>query len=200
MQIAGILLAGGASTRMGTNKLLVELGGEPLVRRAARVALASGLDPVLLVVGHDLDRVSAAVAGLPLRIVANPAHERGLNTSLSAGVAAVPPAAAAAVVLLADMPLVDPALVGDLVDWHARTGAPVVSARYAGTVAPPVLYARALLPELCGAEGEGRGREVVRRHADRAAFVDRPASALADVDAPGDLEAVRAALAGEVRP
>lgn len=197
MQVAGIVLAAGRSTRMGRNKLLVELGGESLVRRAARAALEAGLDPVLVVVGHEAERVAAGLAGLRCAAVPSPRHARGLNASLDAGVAAVPDACAAAVVVLGDMPLVGAATVSALLARHAATGAPVVASRYGGVPAPPVLYARAVLPELRGGEGDGRGREVLSRHAGEVAWVDWPAEALADVDDPSDLAAARGAASGE---
>lgn len=195
MRVAGILLAAGAGTRMGRNKMLLELEGETLLRRAARRALAAGLDPVIAVLGHEAERARAELAGLACRIALNPGYARGMNTSLSAGVEALPPEAEAAVVLLADMPFVDAALVEEVVARHRQTGARLVTARYGGVPAPPTLYRRELFPELCGGEGEGRGREVVRRHGAEVVFVERPASALADVDREDDLERARSRLA-----
>jgi molybdenum cofactor cytidylyltransferase len=195
MHVAGILLAAGAATRMGRNKMLLELQGETLLRRAARRALAAGLDPVIAVLGHEAERAGAELAGLACRAVVNPRYARGMNTSLSAGVEALPPGTEAAVVVLADMPFVDAGLVQEVVARHRETGARVVTARYGQVPAPPTLYHRSLFPELCGGEGEGRGREVVRRHSGEAAFVDRPASALADVDQEDDFERARSRLA-----
>jgi molybdenum cofactor cytidylyltransferase len=196
MKVAGILLAAGAGTRMGRNKLLDPLDGETLLRRAARRALAAGLDPVLVVVGHEAERARAEIEGLGCRAVPNPDHARGIDTSLSAGIDAVPPEADAAVVLLADMPWVSADMIRAVALRHAETGAPVVASRYGDATAPPVLYARSLFAELRGGEGEGRGREVVGRHARAAAFVSWPASALADLDVPGDVERARARLSG----
>ncbi len=104
--VAGVVLAAGSSTRMGRNKLLLRLDGESLVRRAARRALAAGLDPVVVVLGHEADLAAAELAGLAVRTVVNPDHAGGIHTSRVAGLAAVPPEAGAAVVLLADMPFV----------------------------------------------------------------------------------------------
>jgi len=193
MTIAGILLAAGSATRMGRNKLLLPLDGEPLVRRAARRAVEAGLEPLIVVVGHEADRVREALVGIPCRVVVNPEWSRGQSASLSAGVAAVPPEAEAAVVLLADMPFVDADSIRAVVARWRETGAPLVSSRYGEVPAPPTLYAPALLAELRGGEGEGRGREVVRRNRTHAAWVDRPAGALADVDVPEDLERARSA-------
>lgn len=193
MAIVGILLAAGSATRMGRNKLLLELDGEPLVRRAARRALEAGLDPLLVVVGNEAAAVRAALSGLPCRFVENPGWRRGQSSSLSVGADAVPPDAEAAVVLLADMPFVEAATIRAVASRWRETGAPIVSSRYGDVPAPPTLYERSLLAELKGGEGEGRGREVVRRHRERAAWVESPAAALADVDFPEDLERARAA-------
>jgi molybdenum cofactor cytidylyltransferase len=194
MAIAGILLAAGAASRMGRNKLLLELEGEPLLRRAARRALEAGLAPVLVVLGHQAERAGEALAGLTCTAVPNPAWAGGMNTSLSAGVLAVPAEAEAAVVLLADMPFVDAAMIRAVVERWRETGAPVVASRYGAATAPPTLYARELFPQLTGGTGEGRGREVVRGQGERACLVEWPPAALADLDVPGDLEKARARL------
>jgi len=187
VKVAGIILAAGHSTRMGRNKLLFRTGGESLVRRAARVAAEGGLEPVLVVLGYEAALVEAELAGLGYVAVPNGRHALGLNTSLDAGLAAVPADAAAAVVLLADMPLVTAAMLRTLVDRHRETGAPLVASRYDGVVAPPALYARRVFQELRGAQGDGRGRELLRRRGAEVRYVDWPAAALADVDEPGDL-------------
>jgi len=196
MNVAGVVLAAGSSTRMGRNKVLLPLHGEPLVRRVVRAAVEAGLSPVLVVLGPDADLVRAALAGLPYDPVPNPRHALGMSTSLDAGIAAVPEGALAAVVLLADMPFVDTAMIRAVVARHGE-GSRLASARYGGVPAPPTLYGRSLFPELRGGEGEGRGREVVRRHAEEVAFVDFPASALEDVDEAKDLERARARLEEE---
>jgi len=186
--VAGVILAAGASTRFGANKLLLKVAGESLVRRAARAALDAGLDPVIVVLGHDAGRVRGELGGLRVLPVPNPDHAKGMNTSLRAGMAALPPQAAAVVVQLADMPGVTAPMLSRLVETFAETGAPIVASDYAGVQAPPTLYARALVAELGGAEGEGGGKQVVRRHAADVIAVRWPAEALADVDRAEDWE------------
>jgi molybdenum cofactor cytidylyltransferase len=195
MHVAGILLAAGAGTRMGRNKMLLAIEGETLLRRAARGALSAGLDPVIVVLGHEADRAAAELAGLGCRTRVNAGYEKGVNTSLSAGVEAIPPEAEAAVVLLADMPFVGPDLIRAVLARYRETGAPVVTARYGEVTAPPTLYHRAVFPELVGGEGEGRGREVVRRHRAEIVCVDRSPGELADVDFAEDWERARTRLA-----
>lgn len=198
MIVAGVVLAAGSATRMGENKLLLPVGGEPLVRRAVRAGLEAGLHPVIVVLGPGGDDVRAALEGLPCAPVRNPRHALGMSTSLDAGIAAAPPEAAAAAVLLGDMPFVDAGMIRAVVArWEA--GARIATARYGGVPAPPTVYDRSLFPELRGGEGEGRGREVVRRHAGEVALVDFPAAALSDVDDATDLERARARLGEEAR-
>ena len=186
--IAGVVLAAGSSTRFGRNKLLLTLDGESLVRRACRAAIEAGLSPVVVVLGHDADRVREELSGLSSSAVVNPAHARGLNTSLAVGIAAVPAEAAAAVVLLADMPRVTAEMVARLARTFRETGAPLVASHYGGVHAPPTLYARTLFPDLGGPEGDGGGKRVVLQHAQDAVRVEWPAAALADVDREEDWE------------
>jgi len=197
--VAGIVLAAGASTRFGANKLLAEVDGEPLVRRAARVALEAGLAPVLVVTGHQAALAEAALVGLPCRAVRNPAPSRGQGTSLRAGLEALPPEVEGAVVLLADMPLVTAAMVAALAARWREGDVALVGSRYGesdeeAVPAPPVLYGRALFAELTE-PGDRPGREVVRRHRAEAAWLRWPAAAALDLDAPGDLARLAPAAA-----
>ncbi len=191
--VAGVVLAAGASTRMGENKLLFDLGGEALVRRAVARATAAGLDPVVVVLGHEADRVRAELAGLPCRTVVNPDYGRGINASLKAGISALPAATAAAVVMLADMPFVTTPMLATLVERYRAGPAPLVISDYEGVNAPPMLYDRSLFPELLQMEGEGCGKQVVRRHRAEAAVARWPATALTDIDVPDDYARVRGA-------
>src|SRR3954464_3368614 len=105
-RIAGIVLAAGLSSRMGTNKMLLRVGGTSLLRRTIGTALAARLDPLLVVLGHESERALVEISDLPVTPVQNPEYSQGMNTSLRAGARALPDAAGA-VVLLGDMPLVD---------------------------------------------------------------------------------------------
>src|SRR5512140_2548802 len=96
---------------MGVNKLLLPYQGEHLVRRAARVAIEGGLEPVLVVLGHDAAHVATALAGLSCRVVLNARYALGQDSSLAAGLASVHPDESAAMTLLADMPRVTPAMI-----------------------------------------------------------------------------------------
>ncbi len=192
--VAGVVLAAGTSTRMGKNKLLFDLEGESVVRRAIRVAAESGLQPVIAVLGHEAERVRRELAGLSCDIVENPDYQRGINGSLKTGIAAVPDSATAAVVILADMPFVTAPMIATLIARYRASTAPLVISDYDGVNAPPMLYDRALFPELQTMEGEGCGKVVVRRHRQEAEVLAWPAAALTDLDVPDDYARVRSAL------
>ena len=191
--VAGIVLAAGASARLGRNKLLVRVEGETLLRRTVRRAVAV-LDPVVVVLGHDAVRVTEELAGLPCRAVVNEEFARGLSTSVRAGVAALPDEAPAAVVLLADMPFVTTAMIDALVGRYRTSDASLVVSDYQGVTAPPLLYDRSLFAELLMLEGDGGGNQVVRRHLQDAVVLSWPASALTDLDLPDDLDRLEGLL------
>ena len=193
-RVAGVVLAAGLSSRMGENKMLIEVGGRTLVRRAVETALSARLDPVLAVVGHESDRVLAELRGLSCTSVTNAEYVRGMNTSLRAGIRALPEGTDAAVVLLGDMPLVETRMVLALVEAFRGSAVPLVISTYGGVVAPPILYARALFAELRALEADACGKRVVNQHRTEGIELEWPAEALTDLDEPSDLERVRARL------
>lgn len=190
-RIAGVLLAAGSSRRMGRDKLYLELEGETLLRRAVRRAIEAGLDPVLVVTGPDPERAERELAGQPVHLVANPAHQQGQSTSLRAGLEQVPASAAGALVVLADMPFVTTAMMRAIVRLYREERPRLIASRYGEVTAPPTLYDRSLFGEFT----EGRcGRHVVKRHVHEAAIVDWPKECLADLDVEDDYERARERL------
>ena len=191
--VAGIILAAGSSTRLGTNKLFIELEGESLLRRAARRVSNAGLDPVVVVLGHEAERAEQELSGLNVRTVRNADYKTGVNSSGRAGITSVPDAAAA-VIVLADMPFVTTEMIATLVERYRTGTAPLVISDYAGVNAPPMLYDRSLFGELGSMQGEGCGRQVVKRHRAAALAVSWPAEALTDLDVPDDYARVKALI------
>ena len=184
-RIAGVVLAAGTSSRLGANKLLLRLDSEPLVRRAARQAVEARLSPVIVVLGHEAERVAAALGGLAVETVMNPAYRAGSHGSMQTGIEHVPGDCAAAVVLLGDMPLVTAAMIAGLAERFRRGAEPLVLSLYGEVQAPPTLYARSLFPAIARA-GAGGGREIVLAHRSQAAEIRWPETLLADVDRPED--------------
>lgn len=192
MSVAGLMLAAGAASRMGRPKQLLDWAGRPLVRVAAEIALEVPLDPVLVVVGNAAAEVAAALNGLPLQIVPNPDYAAGQSSSLRAGIAALPPDVAAVVVLLGDQPFVSAAIVVQIVAAWRAGGAPIVAPVYAGQRGNPVLFARAVFPELLAIQGDQGARSVLAADRSRIQIVafDDPRP-LADIDTPEEYERLR---------
>jgi molybdenum cofactor cytidylyltransferase len=192
-RIAGVILAAGASRRMGKNKMLLELDGESLIRRAAKRALAAGLSPLVVVVGHEADRLRAELKDLPLVFAVNPAYTGPTSGSLHQGLNALGSEVDAVVVMLGDMVRVTTETLAMLIAAARGTEAPLVVSRYGDVTAPPLLFRRALFGELLAWTGEGCGKAVVQAHKHEAMYVDRPAALLVDVDTPEDFAAAIAA-------
>lgn len=196
-RVAALVLAAGRSTRMGAvNKMLAEIGGKPLVRIAAEQAVASQAKPVIVVTGHEREKVEAVLRGLPVRFVHNPDYADGLGTSLKAGVAAVPDEADAVIVCLGDMPQVDAALINRLVAaFDPERGALVVVPSIDGRRGNPVVWSRRFFHDLMSIQGDVGARHLIGNYAEAVAEV--PVSgeaALVDVDTPESLSAVKAEI------
>ncbi|KQP61797.1 nucleotidyltransferase family protein [Methylobacterium sp. Leaf108] len=161
--IAILLLAAGRGSRFGeAPKLLALLEGKPLVRHAAEAALASGLGPVTVVLGTHGPRIRAALDGLDLACLTNPAPQDGLASSLRLGLAAVPAGTGGIIVMLADMPRIRPDHLAALAAAYAA-GEPrpaAVVPIHGGRRGNPVLLDRARLGQdiarLSGDRGAGR--------------------------------------------
>jgi molybdenum cofactor cytidylyltransferase len=198
-RVAALVLAAGRSTRMGgPNKLLAEIGGKPLVRIAAEQALASKAKPVIVVTGHQHERVEAALVGLPVKLVHNPDFASGLGGSLKTGIAAVPAEVDGVVVCLGDMPQVDAALIDQLITgFDPESGGLVVVPVFDGGRGNPVLWSRRFFPDLMAIDGDVGARHLIGRYSE--AVVEVPVAgraALVDVDTPEALRGVKAEIEG----
>jgi molybdenum cofactor cytidylyltransferase len=192
--IAAIVLAAGASIRMGRQKLTLPMpDGRPLVRVTVEQVLAAGLDDVVVVTGRDAEAVARALAGLPVRTVTNPRYAEGQSTSLRAGLDALRPGTDAAVIALGDQPLPDPDVVRRLVAAFRRTGRPIAAPVYRDGRGNPVLFAATLFGELREVTGDRGARGVIARDPARVAEVPVDLPMPADIDTPEDYEAARRA-------
>lgn len=184
--VGGLILAAGASSRMGQPKQLLHFRGVSLLRHASQTALAGGLNPVVAVVGAHADPLRRELDGLPIRVVTNERWAGGIGTSIRAGVAALATEIDALLILLADQPLVTPDLLSRLVNEQRASGAAIVATAYHGTRGVPAVFARSLfralgeLPDASGAkllidQGGAAVREIA--FPDAAFDVDTPADA-----------------------
>lgn len=194
--VPGVILAAGASSRMGRPKVLLPTAtpGETFLSRLVKSLVGGGLDDLVLVVGPLDGFQEAALAriieGLPpiLRIVENPDPSRGQLSSLHTGLAVIDhPGVRAMLVTLIDVPLVTSATVGALLAAYRAAGAPVVRPVRQGRHGHPVIFDRAVFDALRQADPARGARAVVRAHADRAVEVAvDDEGAFLDVDTPED--------------
>lgn len=190
-----ILLAAGASRRMGgRDKLIEPVDGQPLLARLADEALASGAREVLVVLPPEATARAAALAGRPVRVVLAPDHAEGMGASLRAGATALRPDTGAAIVLLGDMPDVTSAAIDALIAAHGAGG---LLCRAASGDIPghPVLFDRRYFPALRGLEGDQGARALLRAEAERVVTVPTEGAAV-DLDTPEAWAAWRAAHPG----
>lgn len=181
-----VLLAAGGSRRFGRPKQLARIHGESLLRRMARVALASDPAGCVVVLGARAELLRRELHGLPLTVVVNPEWRSGLSASLAAGLRALPGSARAALVLLADQVAVGPADLALLVAaWHANPRVPV-AVRAGRGFGPPAVLPRRLFPSLMRVRGDRGARDLLRDPASRTVGLSLPAAAI-DVDRPTDL-------------
>jgi molybdenum cofactor cytidylyltransferase len=193
-EVGAVLLAAGASRRLGAPKQLAEISGETLVRRAARAALEAGCAPVVVVLGAEGDAVEDALRGLPLERVRNEAWREGMASSLRAGLAALEAAAPeghGALLLLVDQPAVDAALLRRLLARFAEGGgARIAACAYGGGHGAPAIFPRSLFPALAALRGDRGAKALLAARRAELLAVDFPAGEL-DVDTAEDLERAR---------
>jgi len=189
--VSAVVLAAGASSRMGEQKLLLQLGGEPIVRRTVRQVCDTGVEDVLVVVGFEYEKVLQALEGLPIRHAINSKYQDGMGTSFRTAIEHVGDSDAA-LFALADQPFVTTGHYRSLLDTFRRQAPAIVSVRYGEVTAPPHMFSKELFPEL--ASLVHGARPVLERHTDRRIVLEFPAELLQDIDTPDDYEAAKARL------
>lgn len=193
-RVTAIVLAAGKSSRMGSNKLLADVNGEPMIRRTV-TAIMQAADRTIMVTGRDSELIEAAVGGMGVSFVHNPDFAEGLSTSLKCGVASLTPDTDAALIALGDMPLVTPDTVRRLIAAynpaeHRSICVPV----HKGERGNPVLWGRQHFEALAGLEGDKGARVLFRTHSDDIVEVEMLDEAvLMDADTPEALERIRSA-------
>jgi molybdenum cofactor cytidylyltransferase len=186
-RVAGLVLAAGQSRRMGTvNKLLIGIDGKPMVRRVAEAAAASGARPLVIVTGHEREKVENALAGIETRFVHNPDYAQGLSTSVKRGLVALPAEIDGVVICLGDMPLVNAAVIDRLIAaFNPIEGRAICIPTRRGKRGNPVLLARQFFPEFAAISGDIGARDLIAAHPERVVEVEMESDAvLTDIDTP----------------
>jgi molybdenum cofactor cytidylyltransferase len=199
-KIAAIVLAAGRSSRMGAaNKLLTDIDGTPMVRRAVEAATDSSAKPVIVVTGNEQGKVQAALRGSKVTFVHNSRFANGMSTSLQVGLAALPANVDGALVCLGDMPLVNAAALDRLIAaFNPLEGRAICVPTWNGKRGNPVLWDRRFFAAMADIAGDVGAKHLIGEHADLVAEVAMSDDAvLTDIDTPEALAALRQASTKE---
>ncbi len=187
--IALAILAAGESSRLGRPKQLLTHEGRPLIRHVADAALASACRPVLVVLGHQAERIGLGLEGLDVRIVANPEWREGMSSSIRAAVRALDDVGEVdgLVLLTCDQPRISAAVIDGLVRARDEGSRPMAACAYAGTVGVPALFDVRKFDDLRSLRGGCGAKRLLLERPEQVARIDWPDGAI-DLDTPGDLD------------
>ena len=190
-RIAAIVLAAGRSSRMPANKLLTLIDGKPVIRRTLEAVCASCADPVIVVTGHQANKVTAALSDLPVTIVENVCFTNGLSSSLICGVKRLPQSLDGFLVALGDMPYVPPAVIDQLIAaFDPASGHGIVVPVSGGRRGNPVLWENSLATEFLALTGDQGAKHLMALHAQLLYELEVDSdSVLTDLDTPEDFTA-----------
>lgn len=181
-----VVLAAGGSRRFGGPKLLTRIGGETLLHRAVRAALGARPAGCVVVLGARAESLKRRLHAWPVRVIVNGRWRSGLASSIRAGIAALPRAAPAAIVLLADQAAVGPAELELLIAAWRRAPRAIVAARYGAVIGPPALFPRRAFADLRRLRGDSGARKLLTDPRRRPIEIEIPQAAK-DIDRPADL-------------
>ena len=190
-----VLLAAGESRRFGGIKQLADIDGETMVHRAARTALATGAE-LIVVTGAHAERVCAALSDLPLHIMHHAGWADGMGSSLAAGIRIVVdhfPQATGALLCLADQPLLATSCYVHMLERHQQTPEQILATAQNGVAGPPALFPKHCFGELMQWSGDRGAQALLRREAGGEALFTW--QGMLDVDNPDDLALARSRLA-----
>ena len=191
--IAAVVLAAGASSRMGKPKQILPLDGVPMLERVLEVLRRTSVGRVVVVLGANAAAVRKGVKFTDELVVFNPRFAEGMSSSLRLGLRHVGKEAEAVVVVLGDQPFVEPLTIDKLVAAYWKSRAPIVVPTHRGERGNPVLFERSVFPQIATIRGDKGAKSVVQENARNVLEVEVPDSGvLVDLDTPSDLDGVTA--------
>jgi molybdenum cofactor cytidylyltransferase len=186
--IAIIILAAGASTRMGRPKQLLEYNGRSLIQHAVGVATASICHPIIVVLGAYADRIKPEIATLSVETIENSFWQQGMSTSIRIGIETLNKSYSkieAAILMLCDQPFVSPCLIERLINVYRTTQPSIVASEYDLVLGVPALFDRTLFPELAQLSNDTGAKKIIQKYIRQVARVSFP-EGIIDIDTPQD--------------
>ncbi len=186
-RIITVILAAGASKRLGFNKLCIRVNGEAVVRRTVRLFMEAGTGQIVVVTGFERERVEGELNGLPVTFVHNEHHEQGMSASVKA---ALPVILHTDLVLfhLGDKPFIEPATIGRVMRAFEAGGSSIVVPVHEGVKGHPVLVdMRRHLHAVAAVTGEGGLRDMIAAAGAHVRFVEGGEGSLLDLDTSEDI-------------
>ncbi|MCC9136951.1 NTP transferase domain-containing protein [Pontibacter silvestris] len=183
-----IVLAAGASTRLGEPKQKVQFQGKSLLQHAVQVALNSDGKPVVVVLGANAEAVRPEVAQEPVQLIINPEWQEGMSASIRTGLSALQKMHAGVtgvILMLCDQPFVEPAILNKLIEANYATGKGIIACAYNKTLGAPVFFDKAFFPDLLSLKGQEGAKKLLFKHANAVASIPFPQGSI-DIDTPAD--------------
>lgn len=184
-----LLLAAGSSSRMGESKQLLDIrGGDTLLAHTTKTAMASPVDKVIVVLGCDRHKHEQAIEGLTVEKIYNPEWEKGIGSSLKAGLKHMItsfPLTRAVIILVCDQPYLTGAHLTTIVNEYNTTQPVIIASRYADTLGVPALFDQSIFPELLDLRDEEGAKKIIKRHTRQVVPIDFPEGSV-DLDTPAD--------------
>jgi molybdenum cofactor cytidylyltransferase len=188
--VAIILLAAGASTRMGVPKQLLTFQGRSLVNRAIESAIASVCKPVVVVLGANCQQIRAQINQTGVEVIENPEWKLGMSTSIKSGIISLSKCLEridAVILAVCDQPFFSTEIINNLVAAYCSTGKPIVASHYAETIGVPALFSHKFFSELATLRETVGAKYLIEKHLSEVFCVPFPLGKI-DIDTPQDYE------------
>jgi molybdenum cofactor cytidylyltransferase len=175
--IHAIVLAAGESSRLGRPKQLLEYNGRTFLQNSVQIAIASGVQKVVVVLGAHAEKIKKEIAGGDVHLVENTEWKEGMASSIRSGLQAISeidPGVESVILMVCDQPFVTASLLNELITVHQKTGKPIVACSYENTFGPPVLFHKTIFQELLQLRGDVGARGIVSKHTGEVELIPFP--------------------------
>lgn len=191
-----VILAAGASTRMGKPKQLLSYRESSLLTHTIKAAIASVCRPIIVILGSHAQQIKQSVSQFSVQVVENKQWSEGMGSSIRTGIKALNAVSQnidAVVLTLCDQPFISSQIIDEIVNVYCLTGKPIVAAEYSETFGVPALFSHTFFSELATLEGAAGAKQIIAKYHKGVFRVPFPQGAI-DIDTPQDYEQLQTLL------